>query len=1749
MFKKRRFKPVNKKMVSLGLAVIMLMSVPGKSILSYAMTGQEENAQKQNVQEQSVESESGYRLYADELTSDSGAVKGDITEVLPEYEIINVKLPDGSLAAPEEVNFPVTESGEYVFEVIYNSASNDADPAKTAEAQITAIQSEDAQSAEEQSVEEQSASDSLPELAGDTESEELTLTVTLPEEEPAEPVQEETSSTGNEPQEAVARSSAPISLQTNSNISTRAVDGAGWDTEFDYYGSRLNWTRDRFKNYTTYWGSTGGMSYAGTNQSLTNGTTFNYRIGDNDYALSSAQTPTFRWGYYNLVRGGSTYNWIQYSQGFSDISVNLSKDFALGGTMKIGDAFGSLDVNSEGAKDGYAGLDGNGLVADGGLTISLLPTGRQNEIINSSGNGLSGVQRLGAYGVFKDAIVMEFDVGHQNGYASITGSDAASFHITDPSAELKRVGDWYIYNDDLKSLGLGSYANTFYDKYRYPAVASQSHIGISVTGNDGYVTSGTNSSDRRFIWGGDTGTFDYKIEYRASEGKMYYSVRHTNTGTWEYVTECTIPSSYRNKQYTVATSFSAIYQDWSKFKPSGGYFNGATNANNSGNTIGPGQMELTLQGVYSQPSLDNLDNQVVFMEDNAGSLNEGTTSIKAYQQGYVAGTETEQEKQEKRKYFPLEGDKIIIQNQADISALFNETASTTGDITLTRLSFRDLQFVDNTGKKIDGIPPGLNINSINDIGIQYYYSVNGGQQWIACNKDNQSMNRVISNATQPLRWRVVITLPKTTSITDSTNKQFWLTGETVITVSRGGSTASFNLPWVKENSERVTFFSNPKDVGVNNLGKDTARVIKSSSGISTLYGNKKSTETDAVSYGLNVWYNSTQRSEAYDPSYSQQNQTYEYKSIDQIRSSSEAEKVTQVDTDINLSDDTRYIVTYSLYDSVFNTGTLSSLTSYTGNMNRAQTTTKRVIWYSDNVEVQNGYEFYAKQNVTMSKEEFEGFSTDNDKAPYYRKIAEAAGASVFKTSEYNFTDLINGSYANNNQLSGNNNHQGILDAIANPDQAQPVQIKYTDSDGQEVVRTIQLTLTEGVKSVTLEDGTTIGDGANDKYAKIMVKTGENHTFDVKATFKYDDTAENFKKIKDSGQLFAALYHQDNTDSGDIDGTGNFTFLKGSGNVTSPSSGTSLVTEPIISELDEQKKTFTVTFTVTDNDNLTTDNGYSNYNHKDYQIIAWTSANKAGSFTGDGAAVESFDDTTDHAMVPQVRSKIYVQKPITVTNGYDARTEKFYKNTGSFTTSFDYDARSEFTGSNAAVNYAIYRLQGGNNQLGICETGTINLTDGSVSRIRGNQVFGTINTVTAELKTSEGRIELTIELNSNEGRTRSMYRVYVWNESNGTINLLQDPNTIHVNYRASDPLNGKYPLSETKVLKIPKVYTQNTTETTQTEKNKLFYESDNITISATFTLEGGTVDGGTQKETVGNLLDDKDNQNELKIALYKKNPDSASEKRYQMFALATSAGTSDGLGQTLSLITSYKADSISDAVITKNDDRTFTVTFTKTGGSSTWDDGAKYCIYVWTKANDISSLPLDFGVGEKDKYISENDIKGITTIPSVETTLTEVLGEQVNNIIHYPKEIVMMDNVKPDNKHIFSANQKITMTPLKVQEGSQTIAAEVPNPDSGVDVVIKEISDNQDVEKSIKVSRTVGSSDEIINLTCFLGTIESSNAKKISSNGKVGTLYFADGKNEIPLYFRSSESTPPNVADGAPLTGQIHFIFSKSGSGN
>ena len=515
----------------------------------------------------------------------------------------------------------------------------------------------------------------------------------------------------------------------------------------------------------------------------------------------------------------------------------------------------------------------------------------------------------------------EFDVGHQNGYSSITGNNSASFHITNPQQELKNVGDWKIYRNDLAPLGLQNHTQTFYDKNKFEKVASQSHIGISVTDRDeGYVKSEQNSSERRFIWGTDTGNFDYKIEYRADTGTMMYSVRRKNTGTWEYSVSYTIPQSYRGKRYTVASSFSAIYQDYNRFTPNyGGYFNGARNANANGNNIAPGQMELTIEGVYSQPDLRNLDNQVAFMQNPSGSVGDANNATKAYQKGYVSSGDGDETKLQKRSLFPLEGDRIVLHNEVDVFAMFNEAQGESGTLQLTELNFRDLKFVDSSGKVISGVPPGLDASTANIMKVEYYYSVNGGSNWQKCQKVNKNLSANISGSNHPLRWRAVVTLPKTSSNTNSSNVQFWLTGDVIVSVRRvNGSTATFNLPLYKENSERVTFFSNPKDVGANGISTTTARQIRSSSNIRTLHGNKDGSNQDAISYGVNVWYNSTQKSEPYQPTYNSQDTTYSYKTIDQIIGNANPMKNETADANISLTENTRYIVNYSIYDSQFN---------------------------------------------------------------------------------------------------------------------------------------------------------------------------------------------------------------------------------------------------------------------------------------------------------------------------------------------------------------------------------------------------------------------------------------------------------------------------------------------------------------------------------------------------------------------------------------------------------------------------------------------------------------------------------------------------------------------------------------------------------------------------------------------------------------------------------------------------------------
>lgn len=1040
------------------------------------------------------------------------------------------------------------------------------------------------------------------------------------------------------------------------NVSA-AIDGAGWDTDYDFYGSRLNWTRDRFKDYTTYWGSTGGMNYSGNNQSLTNGATYNYRSGDNEFALAAnTNVPVFRWGYYNLTQGGSAYNWIQYSQGFSDIEIDLSKDFALGGTMKIGSDFGRLDPNSEGAKDGYADIGGSGLVADGGLTIALIPTNLRSEIIKNAGNGLSGVQRLGAYGVFKNSIIMEFDVGHQNGYSSINGNERASFSILNPQQELKNVGDWKIYRNDLSGLGLSNYTQNFYDKNKFATVASQSHIGISVTDrDDGYVKSEQNSSERRFIWGTDTGNFDYKIEYRADTGTMMYSVRKKNTGTWEYSVSYTIPSSYRGKRYTVASSFSAIYQDHDRFTPnSGGYFNGARNANANGNNIAPGQMELTIEGVYSQPDLSNLNNQVAFMQNPSGSVSDTNNATKAYQNGYISNTEGDTEKVRKRSVFPLEGDRVVLHNEVDITSMFNEAQGDSGSLQLTELNFRDLKFVNSSGGVIGGVPPGLDQTSVSNMNknIKYYYSVDGGSNWKECQKTNKGLAVNISGASRPLRWRAVVTLPKTSSNTNSNNVQFWLTGDVIVSVKRvGGSTATFNLPLYKENSERVTFFSNPKDVESNGISKTSARIISTSSGINTLDGKKDGSKQDSVSYGVKVWYNSSQRSEDYKPDYDLQDTTYSYKTIEQIVSNTGPTSNTTKDANINLTEDTRYIVNYSIYDSQFNSNSNvnTSIASKAQNPDRAKSDTTRVIWKSDKVSKQGGYEFYLEPEITMDLADFDGFEeavTNGTAGTYYQKIAKAANAAVFDTNKADWNNLAN-------TIVGTGNHAALRNAISNPGNSVEITLRYPGTNGN-FDKTLRLTIQDELPKVV---SNTDSGGISDEKASKVIFDREDYT--ISATFKMTDSSganlnlDTFDWNAVQGDIKVALYKK----NGDKATGSKDAFYRWANRTNADTEGSVSQGKQAKVDLPATLKynndgTFTVTYRLLNSSSSTSNENWIQSKWEDnaqWRIYAWTDANKS---TKDYSSLQ--DTNTDKvelgAVDNQVPSVTTVVKVIEKDNG-------------------------------------------------------------------------------------------------------------------------------------------------------------------------------------------------------------------------------------------------------------------------------------------------------------------------------------------------------------------------------------------------------------------------------------------------------------------------------------------------------------------
>lgn len=466
-----------------------------------------------------------------------------------------------------------------------------------------------------------------------------------------------------------------------------------------------------------------------------------------------------------------------------------------------------------------------------------------------------------------------------------------------------------------------------------------------------------------------------------------------------------------------------------------------------------------------------------------------------------------------------------------------------------------------------------------------------------------------------------------------------------------------------------------------------------------------------------------------------------------------------------------------------------------------------------------------------------------------------------------------------------------------------------------------------------------------------------------------------------------------------------------------------------------------------------------------------------------------------------------------------------------------------------VYYAVYTQDITNNGWGLTEKGSVSLQDlanptrknaaADVADVRLDQAALTVNTATVS-GTGDGTVtKITLSFTgipmNKIGDSGIRYRCYMWNAGNGEMNLNNVPSGKNARL-TEDQLNSSfsqnaYPTNRMQLFRIPKVYDYSTdgagTNISNRGQTKSFFVNQDFTVISQFTLQNGNGEA-----TATQLINNTALAGELKLVLYKQTPSATSANPdYKLFAVAETNGQGG-------LDISFQWNTLTNLSIQADgNSNSFTVTFTKTETRGSYDDGAKYRLYAYTGNNKPENLPDLFGkpngstsTNNNKSAISADALQNLTGYPSVETTTKPI---ELGSMINYPKEIVMLENVKTDGR-IYSADQKVTI--------AEALGVD-PDQGSSVDVVIKEIREG----KELFIERSAGNNPEIINLECYLGSVNDSAPAKIGAGGKVGTLSLnpqtgSGAASELLLHFRSKDTV--DAADGTPFTGTMVFEFTK-----
>lgn len=487
-----------------------------------------------------------------------------------------------------------------------------------------------------------------------------------------------------------------------------------------------------------------------------------------------------------------------------------------------------------------------------------------------------------------------------------------------------------------------------------------------------------------------------------------------------------------------------------------------------------------------------------------------------------------------------------------------------------------------------------------------------GSWWECSSSDYVTIKDEDVTGKKEIYIRVELNLPKIETDIENYN----VSGTVEAKYHVGSSVVTYSIDVMDGNNKKIPVSRNPKIIDYNGQSYSSSpRIIKSGTKVLkniTNAGNKDnvSGNDSSLHYGVGYQPFSTKN---YFSIYQHGNESdiksvkYKYASMSDLNNVTTSENIankTSESLSLDASTDTRYIVEYEIQDSKYS----SKAQSLTNNADRGKVTGHRVIWASDKVTVQDGFEIYAdKLSVTMSKEDFKNFDSIDNKAGFYQKIAEEAGIKVFQTSLHDFTDLTKG---NQTGISGNGDHTGVQNALSHLGKAYDVPIQFA-SGNTKVVKYIKLTIQDDIPTVVAEDGS-----IKDMTSEKIIFNGENFT--VSGTFKLqksNGTFMDYDDLQDKSKVKVALYKKNATGKTNAD-----KFYRWVGGNTADLHGLDMVGGIQVSKVELPAK-------ITDNQDGTFTVSFTRYNHQDgqstgsqnwvsqdwdhlseYRIYCWTESN-------------------------------------------------------------------------------------------------------------------------------------------------------------------------------------------------------------------------------------------------------------------------------------------------------------------------------------------------------------------------------------------------------------------------------------------------------------------------------------------------------------------------------------------------------------